>query len=440
MSTSVNYLPNTFPTLPQVSLGQAEVAGFQKTAALLGPVATILGGFVLLEAKLDLTSLIDYALASEKYDEALFLLSSMRVFGHKVDMTVRWRWIRDYGTDSGYSRRNREITAEQKNRLTILIAMLRLVGPADPSLQISPRGTPSIVEADKWDLRNIGNTDTNAHIAQPTESLFPAREERWLKSQFRIIRDIPGDQLERTNVSPARYYTSKDDVIRLSAVAPSTTHHAHPVVPNLHCLKDVFRSEECTEIISAAETVGFLPDIPTGPVPEKGTTCGLYFYWVLDEAFYSKLWARVEQFIPQTFNNKKLRGLNRWFRVYRYILGQQYAAHIDGAWPPSGIDPVTDTYVEDASPVGAKQRSMLTFLVYLNDDFSGAGGETTFFLPNATIDGQMHAYSVQPTKGSVVLFPHGEIEQALYHQGTTVSGAGNEHPKYVIRSEVIYDA
>lgn len=112
---------------------------------------------------------------------------------------------------------------------------------------------------------------------------------------------------------------------------------------------------------------------------------------------------------------------------------------IDGAWPPSGIDPKTDKYVEDASPPGAKQETRLTFLIYLNDDFD-LGGETTFFLPSAIAGNVLNAYPVRPKQGSVLLFPHGELEEAVFHEGTTVPDTASKPLKYVIRTEVVYDA
>jgi hypothetical protein len=104
----------------------------------------------------------------------------------------------------------------------------------------------------------------------------------------------------------------------------------------------------------------------------------------------------------------------------------------DGAWPPSGIDPATDAYQYDASPPGAKQSSLYTFLIYLNDDFTG--GETTFFIPSVK-DGVLNAYPVRPVMGSVAVFPHGEAQDALLHEGTGVV----EGAKYVIRTDVEYD-
>jgi hypothetical protein len=104
----------------------------------------------------------------------------------------------------------------------------------------------------------------------------------------------------------------------------------------------------------------------------------------------------------------------------------------DGAWPPSGIDPVTDAYQYDASPPEARQSSLFTFLIYLNDDFQG--GETTFFIPSRQ-EGVMNAYPVKPIMGSVAVFPHGEAQGALLHEGTGVV----EGAKYVIRTDVEYD-
>lgn len=92
----------------------------------------------------------------------------------------------------------------------------------------------------------------------------------------------------------------------------------------------------------------------------------------------------------------------------------------------------------DSSPPDAKQVSRLTFLIYLND-YTTDGGETTFFVPSATSQGQLNAHSVRPVEGGALLFPHGEAEEALFHEGATVPQSAENLPKYVIRTEVIYD-
>ena len=108
----------------------------------------------------------------------------------------------------------------------------------------------------------------------------------------------------------------------------------------------------------------------------------------------------------------------------------------DGAWPPSAIDPTNDTYIYDSSPCEAKQSSLFTFLIYLNDEFES--GETTFFLPSAR-EGTMNAYRVKPIQGSVAMFPHGETEGSLLHEGTGVRKGSKPSAKYVIRTDVLYD-
>jgi len=131
-------------------------------------------------------------------------------------------------------------------------------------------------------------------------------------------------------------------------------------------------------------------------------------------------------------------GLNRRFRVYRYVPGALYRPHIDGAWPPSGVTVETPDsppkYVYDTS--NGKQLSRLTFLIYLNDEFEG--GETTFFQP-APQEGYLEAYGVKPRAGSVLVFPHGDVEGALLHEGSGVTASVGGSAKYIIRTDVLFE-
>lgn len=204
-------------------------------------------------------------------------------------------------------------------------------------------------------------------------------------------------------------------------------------MPNLRLIKDVLSPEECTSIIAAGETVNFIPDAPLRPQAEDTSVLAHNFYWLVDQAFHDKLWERVKPFVPQAVAGRKARGINRRFRVYRYVPGAEYRCHIDGAWPPSGTSSTNPpTYIYDASPASARQSSLFTFLIYLNDDFRG--GETTFFIPSVK-DGVINAYPVRPVMGSVAVFPHGEARGALLHEGTGVV----EGAKYVVRTDVEYD-
>jgi hypothetical protein len=97
---------------------------------------------------------------------------------------------------------------------------------------------------------------------------------------------------------------------------------------------------------------------------------------------------------------------------------------------------MNDAYIYDSSPPDAKQSSLFTFLIYLNDEFEA--GETTFFLPSAR-EGSMNAYPVKPIQGTVAMFPHGETEGSLLHEGTGVRKGARPSAKYVIRTDVLYD-
>lgn len=181
------------------------------------------------------------------------------------------------------------------------------------------------------------------------------------------------------------------------------------------------------------------------PIGTDGTTSSVLahnVYWLADEAFMSKLHSRILTQLATLSppgNTAMPIGLNRRFRVYRYVPGALYRPHIDGAWPPSGVaagetPDATPSYVYDTS--NGTQLSRLTFLIYLNDEFEG--GETTFFQP-APEEGYLEAYGVKPRAGSALVFPHGDVEGALLHEGSGVTASAGGSAKYIIRTDVLFE-
>ncbi|KAL7906645.1 hypothetical protein GGI35DRAFT_487762 [Trichoderma velutinum] len=395
-----------------------------------------------INSETDLTDLVDFALTKEKYQEALFLVTIVRILGHKVNMSRRWHWVRALSVNTGFFEQTHGLpyarTEKQRRMLILQMEILRLAGPLDQAVVAEGTVPGTIIARESWNVRAGRSKSIGVLLLDAKDLVGLARFDKF-RSEFRVIEDIPGHLRERRNVSPARYFASSNDAISLSLTAPATSLHHHPVVPNLHCLKDVFHPRECVEMIAAAESVGFLPDIPVLGGGIRDCTRALYFYWVIDDIFYSKLWSRVQALLPKVFAEKRIRRINRWFRLYKYVSGEEFPAHFDGAWPPSGIDPVTDKYIEDVSPEGAKQNTMLTFLIYLNDDFD-LGGETTFFLPSANVPAVLNAYPVRAEQGNALLFPHGELDEAVFHEGTKVPSTAEKRIKYVIRTEIVYDA
>ncbi|KAG0646495.1 hypothetical protein D0Z07_7584 [Hyphodiscus hymeniophilus] len=385
----------------------------------------------------NLTARVSGALADGGYIEARIMLAEMRIRNTKPKLGALCRWVRDLDVVSGLSEQldaaGPKRTSREEQLLVVLDAVLRLTGPIDYSTDGSSVAGP-IDPRKEWDLR--GSTTRGAvYDSVMNHSIFKYLPTD-IKPKFRIIESTPGLQRKPPNLHPAILHTSEDDVILLSSENPKATHHTHPVVPDLHLLKDVLSPNECTQIIAAGETIGFTPDAPIRGEGEESSVLAHNFYWIVDTAFCAKLWSRVKEFVPAAVGGKKVRGLNRRFRVYRYVPGAEYRAHIDGAWPPSAIDLTNDTYIYDSSPPEAKQSSLFTFLIYLNDEFEG--GETTFFLPSAR-EGTMNAYPVKPIQGSVAMFPHGETEGSLLHEGTGVRKGINPSAKYVIRTDVLYD-
>ncbi|KEY69232.1 hypothetical protein S7711_01687 [Stachybotrys chartarum IBT 7711] len=384
----------------------------------------------------NLSARISATLADENYVEARVLLAEMRIRGQEPKLGTLCRWVRDLDCLSGLSQTegdtsNKEKYAKNKLLLGVLDAVLRVCGQIDES-------TTAVCDASSlyfpmnlqpvWDMRP-STIPEQVYASVLDKSIFDAAPKN-LSSSLRVIETTPAHLRKPPNQFPAILYTSAPNSIPLSATAPHITWHDHPSVPRLGMAKNVLSSEECKAIIAAGEHVNFLPD---APIREDGDLSILAhnFYWVVDTAFHDTLWSRVSPFLPRAVNGRLARGLNRRFRVYRYVPGAEYRCHIDGAWPPSGILP-DDTYVYDASPEDKKQSSLFTFLMYLNDEFEG--GETTFFLPAAR-EGLLNAYPVRPVMGAVAVFPHGDTNGALLHEGTGVRRGA----KYIIRTDVEYD-
>lgn len=173
--------------------------------------------------------------------------------------------------------------------------------------------------------------------------------------------------------------------------------------PLVFTLADVLSPDECTATIAQIEELGF-EDAPITTArgfvmrPDVRNNTRVMFD---DEALAAALFARIGGAIPARLCGRRAVGVNERFRCYRYEPGQRFAPHYDGAYTRS-----------------ATERSELTFIVYLNDDFHG--GTTAF-----------HDFDLEvtPRTGSALLFQH-----RLLHEGCVVrSGI-----KYVLRSDVMY--
>jgi len=277
----------------------------------------------------NLTARISGALADGGYTEARILLAEMRIRRQTPKLGALCRWVRDLDVVSGLAEQvdgSGKRSTREEELLVVLDAILRLTGPTDYTMDGQPAMGP-IVPRKEWDLRDETNSRSMVYDSILDGSILRTFSID-IKSQFRIIETTPALQRKPPNLHPALLYTSRDNAILLSPNPQKSTHHTHPVVPNLHLLKDILSPEECTQIIAAAETIGFTPDAPIHAEGEESSILAHNFYWIVDTAFCSKLWSRVESFVPKVVGQKKVRGLNRRFRVYRYVPGAEYRAHI----------------------------------------------------------------------------------------------------------------
>ncbi|HEX3764150.1 MAG TPA: 2OG-Fe(II) oxygenase [Kofleriaceae bacterium] len=173
--------------------------------------------------------------------------------------------------------------------------------------------------------------------------------------------------------------------------------------PLVFTVADVYSAAECDAAIARTEQMGFAAAPITTAVgfvmrPDIRNNERVMFD---DVELAAELFARIRDAVPGRLCGRRPVGVNERFRCYRYTPGQRFAPHYDGAFQRS-----------------SHERSELTFMIYLNDGFTG--GQTAF---------HECGVEVEPHRGEALLFQH-----MLLHEGATVrSGV-----KYVLRSDVMY--
>ena len=174
------------------------------------------------------------------------------------------------------------------------------------------------------------------------------------------------------------------------------------------CVEDVFSLIECEKIIEVSESIGY----------DKASLFNLngkqYFYTdkrdslrcIIDDAhFSSTLEQRIQHLIPSEYRGKKYHSINPRFRFLKYNdISHHFTPHYDGCYSTDKI------------------LSMITILIYLNDNYIGA--RTCTNKNKKTI-----ICEIEPKPGLIYM-----MDQAILHSvPNLVSGT-----KYVIRTELMY--
>jgi predicted 2-oxoglutarate/Fe(II)-dependent dioxygenase YbiX len=122
------------------------------------------------------------------------------------------------------------------------------------------------------------------------------------------------------------------------------------------------------------------------------------------------IWKRVATSVSKALPEKEALGVNERLRFYRYDAGQAFPAHTDGCFERS-----------------AQERSLLTLLVYLNQDFEGGG--TVIWKSEEEMKKARPGAEFLPRTGTALIFAHG-----LWHEGRPVTRGR----KYVLRTDVMF--
>jgi hypothetical protein len=378
--------------------------------------------------KRDFTHAVSEALNKENWVGALSLLREMKEAGVMPKLGSLQRWVR-----------LADLSGNESTSAALLDAIMRAatgskrelgaLSSTEPGLS-KARG--SIARHPPWAPPFLA-LDTDGK-EEDEEAAAVAAAER-CKGRFRVIT-AEGQAVPASSSAPAPIFLVDPSVLRLDD-KPSTSISNVPVpfVDHAFVLTGVLSRGECSQIVAVAEHLGFHQDVDysfIGSVDSSksasrtssGGERAQGLVWLIDKSIDQVIFDRVSPFLPQAV------GINMRWRLYRYDQGSVYRPHIDGAWPGSGLSADGTRCVFDA--FGGDRWSKATFLIYLNDNFEG--GSTVFYTPSSSSEGLLEARGVAPRVGNVLVFPHGDSEQSLIHEGSAVTRGR----KYVIRSDVLY--
>ncbi len=161
---------------------------------------------------------------------------------------------------------------------------------------------------------------------------------------------------------------------------------------------NIFTKEECQQLIKHFDSS-----------KTKFIDRGIAEYYRLEEdsdSMAQTLLEKIRPHLPSHYQGGRLMCLNTHFRYSKYEHGMKFGQHRDG------MNQDRNGY-----------RSVITFNIFLNDDFQG--GETDFF-----DDSRNLILSAQPKSGRAALFDRG-----ILHRGNKVLNGC----KYLLRTDVMSD-
>lgn len=216
---------------------------------------------------------------------------------------------------------------------------------------------------------------------------------------------------------------------------PVVTKQMVAEVPGAFQLHNVLSEAETSRLIALTESLGYLPDAPVSLGRDIRHNDNLT--WVVDELTDALIWQRVQDCfddLGDVYLGRRALGLNARFRFYRYQTGDFFKPHTDGSWPGSRVidgELVTNAY--------ADRWSQISFLIFLNDDFSG--GATQFWVDASNPElparnqSNVRKVDVRTPAGGVLCFPHGQHPLHCLHSSEPIE----QGRKYIIRTDVLFE-
>jgi len=217
-----------------------------------------------------------------------------------------------------------------------------------------------------------------------------------------------------------------------------------PKVPGAFLVHDLLTPHECQQFISISEEMGYAPaplrvlngienDTASMDTTIRNSQRVLYH---TPEETNALLCQRLLPLLPKKAQYRlfSLAGLEHKWKVHpsccinerwrfnRYDKGEYFKPHFDAGFSRSKTE-----------------KSLFTFILYLNDVEEGKGGETLFFpegKPHLTSEpGEVEEFAVVPKAGLALIFWHvGTLSPR--HAGMTLKEEGIR--KYIIRSDLMY--
>lgn len=206
-----------------------------------------------------------------------------------------------------------------------------------------------------------------------------------------------------------------------------------PGVPGAFVLSNVLTCAECDQLRNLSEAMGYTEDAPVslGRRIRRNENC----VWIADDSLWRPVWSRVVSHMPPRIAGGGPAGLNQRWRLYKYGRDDTFRMHTDGSWPGSAVDPRDGRLARDAFGDRWSQLTLLLYLDPIDGDGGYDGGETTFWVPDATSDGREgELVSVRVPQGGALAFFHGEHPLSLLHEGSLVTRG----VKRIVRTDVLY--